>query len=195
MVCCNASGLITVNGVPLHEQSYLYPGDRPSSAPAGIPGRFNVTVPAGYLWVLGDHRGISDDSRGHEADPGNGMIPEDEVIGRAFVIAWPPSQWRILSIPATFEQPGITKTAVAVAAGSAARPAAQEPLPAVAVRPAAPLRAGGGGIHGHVPGLVVVQAGQSAPRAHPRARPPMTRSVPFAVQAGSRLEPGRGRRR
>ncbi len=139
VVCCNARGLITVNGVPLHEQSYLYPGDRPSSAPAGIPGRFNITVPAGYLWVLGDHRGISDDSRGHKADPGNGMIPEDEVIGRAFVIAWPPSQWRILSIPATFEQAGITKTAVAVAAGSAARPAAQEPLPAVAVRPAAPL--------------------------------------------------------
>ena len=75
-MCCNAQGLITVNGVPLHEQSYLYPGDRPSSAPSGIPGHFNVTVPAGYLWVLGDHRGISDDSRGHEADPGDGMIPE-----------------------------------------------------------------------------------------------------------------------
>ena len=107
--CCNAQGLITVNGVPLHEQSYLYPGDRPGSAPSGIPGHFNVTVPAGYLWVLGDHRGISDDSRGHEADPGNGMIPEDEVIGRAFVIVWPPSQWQILPIPSTFEQPGIVR--------------------------------------------------------------------------------------
>jgi signal peptidase I len=122
--CCNAQGLITVNGVPLHERSYLYPGDQPGSSPSGIPGQFNVTVPAGYLWVLGDHRGISDDSRGHEADPGDGMIPEDKVIGRAFLIAWPPSQWRILPIPATFEQPGITKAEAAVRPAAPYLPAA-----------------------------------------------------------------------
>jgi signal peptidase I len=121
VVCCNSSGLITINGVPLHEQSYLYPGDQPGSAPSGIPGHFNVRVPAGYLWVLGDHRGISDDSRGHQADPGNGMVPENKVIGRAFVIVWPPSQWRILPIPATFDQKGIT---AAAGAASAAVPAA-----------------------------------------------------------------------
>jgi signal peptidase I len=118
VVCCNARGLITVNGVPLHEQSYLYPGNTSSDAPPGESGRFRITVPAGRLWVLGDHRAISDDSRGHLADPGGGTIPESAVIGRAFMIVWPPSQWRILPIPSTFLQHSIVSTAVSGASGA-----------------------------------------------------------------------------
>jgi len=105
VVCCNANGQITVNGVPLTEQSYLYPGNQPSAQP------FKVTVPPGRLWVMGDHRAVSYDSRGHIGDPGGGTIPESAVLGRAFVIIWPPSRWGVLNIPVTFEQPQLNSPA------------------------------------------------------------------------------------
>jgi signal peptidase I len=120
VACCNSQGLITVNGVALHEKSYLYPGNKSGDAPEGEESHFHLTVPPGRLWVLGDHRDISDDSRGHVADPGNGTIPENKVIGRAFMIVWPPSRWRVLSDPATFAQPGVTPAAAGVRLAPAA---------------------------------------------------------------------------
>src|SRR5215471_912482 len=138
VVCCNARGLVTVNGVPLHEQSYLIPGARPSDASEGS-GHFNIIVPPGRLWVMGDNRPVSDDSRLRQGDPGGGTIPESEVIGRAFVIVWPPSRWRFLPIPSTFSQRGIDGPASAL---SAATSAGGLPVVAIASLPYVPLAAG-----------------------------------------------------
>ena len=113
VACCNAHGQVTVNGVPLSEQSYIYPGDVPSQVP------FSVTVPAGRLWVLGDNRGDSDDSRYRSNDPGDGTVPESAVVGRAWLIIWPLSRISDIPIPGTFQQAALRTAAAAPAvAGS-----------------------------------------------------------------------------
>jgi signal peptidase I len=108
VVCCNAEGQVTVNGVALSEESFIYPGAAPSQI------RFNITVPRGRLWVMGDNRADSDDSRYRSSDPGSGTVPESAVVGRAFLIIWPLSRFGDLPIPNTFQQAGL-RTAAAIA--------------------------------------------------------------------------------
>ena len=100
VVCCDTQGRITVNGKPLTEP-YLFPGVKPSEQ------NFDVTVPKGRLWVMGDHRDSSADSRAHLSDGEDGTIPQNDVIGRAFIKVWPPKHWGTLPVPSTFHQKGL----------------------------------------------------------------------------------------
>ena len=87
---------VMVNGVALKEP-YVAPGSQPSSM------AFDVVVPPGSLWVMGDNRDHSSDSRYHQGNPGGGSVPEANVVGVAFVIVWPLDRATILHNPsATF---------------------------------------------------------------------------------------------
>ena len=99
VVCCNSLGQMSVNDVPLDEPYIkLVPGDTRAS---DID--FDVTVPADSLWVMGDNRGNSADSRYNQDGPTDGFVPIDHVVGRAFVITWPIDRWTILGDhPETF---------------------------------------------------------------------------------------------
>ncbi|MFJ9538751.1 signal peptidase I [Streptomyces sp. NPDC101225] len=96
VVCCNREGRIEVNGRSVDESTFLYPGDSPSTVP------FKVVVPDGTLFVLGDHRSDSSDSRDHLGSPGGGMIPVSEVVGRADWIVWPSAHWTRLHRPGAY---------------------------------------------------------------------------------------------
>jgi signal peptidase I len=103
--CNGTGGPIEVNGVALNESSFVVPGAEASNLP------INVTVPAGRLYVLGDNRPESEDSRYHGDDGYSGTIPENEVTGRAFLIIWPPSRFGDLPIPSTFNQAALHSSA------------------------------------------------------------------------------------
>jgi signal peptidase I len=96
VVCCDKEGRVEVNGRSVDESTFLFPGDSPSTVP------FTVAVPEGTLFVLGDHRSDSSDSRDHLGSPGGGMIPVSDVVGRADWIVWPTAHWTRLHRPAAY---------------------------------------------------------------------------------------------
>ncbi|MFJ5110673.1 signal peptidase I [Streptomyces sp. NPDC088551] len=126
VVCCDKGGRVEVNGRAVDER-YLYAGDAPSSVP------FDIVVPQGTLWVMGDHRSNSRDSRDHLGDPGGGMVPVDKVIGRADWIGWPLGRWAVLEPTGAFH--GVRSPGGETTPGDEAAPAAT----------GAPAR---GGVHG-----------------------------------------------
>jgi signal peptidase I len=95
--CCDTRGRITVNDVPLNERSYLAQGEVPSVID------FDIRVQPGYVWVQGDNRSNSADSRVHLGDPGGGQVPVDDVVGKVFAVVWPFGHAKLLKTPATFD--------------------------------------------------------------------------------------------
>ena len=118
-VSCEGTGPLKVNGKELEESSYVYAGNTPCSQD-DQGGQFTVKIPKGYIWVMGDHRQNSRDSRYNQSDKHHGMVPVDDVVGRAIVKAWPINRWGTLPKPDTFDQSGINDKASASAALSVA---------------------------------------------------------------------------
>ncbi len=99
--CCDVQGRVFVNGYPLDESAYVYedsPLDATPNPKQCTARRFGpIKVEPGQMFVMGDHRGVSQDSRCQ------GQVPIDNVIGRAFVILWPSGRWGWLPVPDTFK--------------------------------------------------------------------------------------------
>ena len=91
VMCCDAKGKLVVDRVSLIEP-YIFAGNAPSDS------KFSVTVPKGFIWVMGDHRGDSADSRFHTDDVHHGMVPLGDVVGRAEWVVWPFSHAKFLPV-------------------------------------------------------------------------------------------------
>jgi signal peptidase I len=130
-VTCKGTGPLMVNGKALDEP-YVYPGNTPCSQD-DQGGQFSVKVPKGFIWVMGDHRQNSRDSRYNQSDKNHGMVPVDQVVGRAIVKAWPINRWGTLPVPDTFDQKGLS----AQSAASTALTVAPEGLALAGVVPVA----------------------------------------------------------
>jgi signal peptidase I len=89
VVCCDSEGRLEINGAPVDE-AYLRPGLSPSDT------KFDVTVPEGKLWVMGDNRNNSSDSRAHLGAPGGGFVSTDDVVGKVWTVVWPWSRIQLV---------------------------------------------------------------------------------------------------
>jgi signal peptidase I len=98
--CCNQKGQIVLNGVALDEDQYVKPGDLTNQV------TFDVTVPAGSVFVMGDNRSNSRDSRYHLED-NSGGVPVDNVVGKVVVIVWPLANIKTIGTPSDFANPAI----------------------------------------------------------------------------------------
>ncbi|MEU3226348.1 signal peptidase I [Streptomyces sp. NPDC006976] len=111
---CKKNGPVEVNGTALDDKSFIFEGNSACDDQPFGP----IKVPKGRIWVMGDHRQNSLDSRYHQNLAGGGTVSTDEVVGRAIVIAWPVNRWATLPIPKTFDQPGLNAAAAAAAPGA-----------------------------------------------------------------------------
>lgn len=100
IACCDESGRIQLNGRPLVEDYIIGPTDQVL---------FDVVVPPGGVFVMGDNRGNSRDSRFHlEVD--DGAVPVDDVVGRVVLVVWPLDRFATVPIPDVYADPGIAPT-------------------------------------------------------------------------------------
>ena len=104
VICCTNTGKITVNGKEMNEP-YIFAGNVPSDM------NFDVKVPKGKLWVMGDHRGASADSRFHQEDINKGFVPVSRVTGRVLAVIWPIKNISLVPNIDALNQPAVvTKT-------------------------------------------------------------------------------------
>jgi signal peptidase I len=101
VICCTNTGKITVNGQELNEP-YIFAGNVPSDM------NFDVTVPKNKIWVMGDHRGASADSRYHQEDINKGFVPLNRVTGRVLAVIWPIKNISLVPNVDALNQPAVT---------------------------------------------------------------------------------------
>lgn len=101
VICCNTDGKLTVNGEVMNEP-YIFAGNVPSDM------NFDVIVPKNKVWVMGDHRGASADSRYHQDDINKGFVPVNRITGRVIAVIWPLKNISLVPGVDALNQPAVT---------------------------------------------------------------------------------------